>query len=476
MARRLNKNIFNDWILEHIQDYSNRIEVYIGGAGSGKSYGATQKVLLKALKYKRKVLVVRKIGRTIRHSIWSLIITHLKSSGYYDQCRINKSDFEIELPNGSLFIFKGYDDEEKIKSIDGITDIIIEEATELTEDEYTQLNLRLRVLVDYPQIYLMYNPISKKSWLYNYFHTGNAPDNARIIQTTYKDNRFLDDNYKKELENLQYRNPAYYKIYTLGEFATLDKLVFPTYRTKIISDKEIQGLHRWIGADFGFVNDPSAIVWGYLDQVNNRIYVTGEYVRKGMLNDEIASIMIDLGLSKDKSYGDSAEPKSIQEIRNKGVNMEATVKGKDSVIHGIQWIQQYEIIVDERCYKVIEELDNYTWTKDKKTGEYINTPVDTYNHCITGDTLIDTVNGQVAIKDLVNTTGIVYCKDSYNNKTTAEYYDVRLTRKNADIVKITMEDGTVFRATKDHQVYTQRGWIEINELTDSDSILKLNID
>ena len=382
MAKKLNPKIFNNWIYEHISDYSYRIEVYKGGAGSGKSFGATQKLLLKALKYKRRVLVIRKIQRTIKHSIWSLLITHLKASGYYDDCNINKSDFEIELPNGSIFIFKGLDDEEKIKSIDGITDIVIEEATEINEDEFTQLNLRLRALINEPQIYLMFNPISKKNWVFSYFFSDNKPKNCRIIETTYKDNRFLSDEYRQELENLQYRNPAYYKIYTLGEFATLDKLVFPVYKIKIVSQKEIENLKRWIGLDFGYVNDPSAIVWGYIDENNRRIYITGEYVRKGMLNDEIAEIMQDLGLAKDKSYGDSAEPKSIAEIKLKGVNIEATEKGKDSVIHGIQWIQQYEIIVDERCYKVIEELDNYTWKKDKKKGEYINEPVDTFNHTI----------------------------------------------------------------------------------------------
>lgn len=382
MARRLNPAIFNNWVYEHITDYSHRIEVYYGGAGSGKSYGATQKILLKGLKEKRTILVIRKIQRTIKHSIWALMITHLRNSGYYDQCRINRSDFEIELPNGTLFIFKGLDDEEKIKSIDGITDIVVEEATELTEDEFTQLNLRLRALVDYPQIYLMFNPISKKNWVYGYFFSGTVPLNARIIKTTYKDNRFLSEEYKEELERLQERNPAYYRIYTLGEFATLDKLVFPVYETKIISEKEIEGLPRWTGLDFGYVNDPSAIVSGYIDENNKKIYVCSEYVRKGMLNDEIAEIIIDLGLSKDKIFGDSAEPKSIEEIRRKGVNIEATEKGKDSVIHGIQWIQQYELIVDERCYKVIEELENYTWKKDKKTDEYINEPVDGFNHTI----------------------------------------------------------------------------------------------
>lgn len=382
MAKKLNKSIFNEWVLKDLTDYSYRFEVYKGGAGSGKSYGATQKVFLKALKSRRKILIIRKIQRTIKHSIWSLIITHLRNSGYFDNCSINKSDFEIELPNGSIFIFKGLDDEEKIKSIDGITDIVIEEATELTEDEFTQLNLRLRAQVDSPQIYLMFNPISRKNWVYTYFFNGNPPANARIIETTYKDNRFLSPDYEAELENLQYRNPAYYKIYTLGEFATLDKLVFSGYRTRIIRDSDIRDLPLWIGLDFGYVNDPSAIVWGYIDTAKKRLFIKGEYVRKGMLNDEIAETMIELGLAKDKSYGDSAEPKSIAEIRLKGINIESTVKGKDSVIHGIQWIQQYEIVVDERCYKVIEELDNYTWKKDKKTGDYINTPVDTFNHTI----------------------------------------------------------------------------------------------
>ena len=382
MARKLNPAIFNDWVYENIADYSNRFEVYYGGAGSGKSYGALQKVLLKALKYKRKVLVLRKIQNTVKDSVWALMKAHLTASGYYDACRINKSDYEIELPNGSIFLFKGLDDPEKIKSIDGITDIVIEEATELTEDDYTQLNLRLRAKADDKQIYLMFNPISKKNWVYDYFFVRELPDNVKIVKTTYQDNKFLDDEYRAELERLKDRNPAYYRIYCLGEFATLDKLVFPVYETKIISEADIQGLKRWIGLDFGYINDPSAIVWGYIDTERKTIYVTGEYVKRGMKNNEIAETMIDLGVHKDKSYGDSAERKSIDEIRDKGVNIDPTEKGKDSIIHGIQWIQQYNLIVDERCFKVREELDNYTWKKDKKTGEYINEPVDTFNHTI----------------------------------------------------------------------------------------------
>lgn len=380
--KKLNKKAFNKWIYDIIDDYSNRIEVYYGGAGSGKSYGAFQKVLLKALKSKRRVLVVRKVGATLKVSVWALMLSLLNASGMYSFSKINKSDFEIELPNGSIFIFKGLDDPEKIKSITDITDIVIEEATELTEDEFTQLNLRLRPKEKNPQIYMMFNPISKTNWVYNYFFCGNKPDNCLVISTTYKDNKFLSKDYCKELEKLKDRNPAYYRIYALGEFTTLDKLVFPTYITKIISDDDVKGLPRWIGLDFGYINDPSALVWGNIDTKNKKIYVRGEYVRKGMKNDEIAETMIDLGIHKDKSYGDCAERKSIDEIKDKGINIDPTEKGKGSIIHGIQWIAQYELIVDERCYKVLEELENYTWKKDKKTGEYINEPVDTFNHTI----------------------------------------------------------------------------------------------
>lgn len=380
--KKLNPKAFNKWIYRIIDNYKHRIEVYYGGAGSGKSYGGFQKVLLKAMKSKRRVLVIRKVGNTLRTSVWQLMLSLLSEAGIREHCKINKSDFEIELSNGSIFIFKGLDDSEKIKSITDITDIVIEEATELIEDDFTQLNLRLRPKEKNPQIFLFFNPVSKVNWVYKYFFSDNKPKNCLIVHTTYKDNKFLTKDYCEELDNLKNRNPAYYRIYALGEFATLDKLVFPTYTTRIISDDEVKGLARWTGLDFGYVNDPSAIVSGNIDTTNKRIFVRLEYVRKGMLNDEIAETMTSLGLHKDKSFGDSAEPKSIAEIRNKNVNIEATEKGKDSIIHGIQWIQQYELIVDERCFKVCEELDNYTWKKDKKTGEYINEPVDTFNHTI----------------------------------------------------------------------------------------------
>lgn len=378
---KLNQKYFNNWIYKNIDDYSNKLEVYYGGAGSGKSYGAVQKIILKSFNEKRKVLVIRKVQKTIKNSVWNLFIEQLTELEIIHHCRVNNSNFEIELPNGSTFLFSGLDDPEKIKSINGITDIVIEEATELNLDDFTQLLLRLRPKAKDPQIYLMFNPISKLNWVYDYFIV-NKPANALIVKTNYTDNKFLTEDYKKELERLKERNPSYYKIYALGEFATLDKLVFPVVEKRLISCEEIKGLQLLIGLDFGYINDPSALIKAYYNEKARKIYIVDEYVKKGMLNDEIANMIISLGIQKEKIYADSAEQKSIDEIKLKGINIVPTQKGKDSVIQGIQWLNQHEIIIDERCSKTIEEFENYTWKKDKQTGEYTNTPVDTYNHTI----------------------------------------------------------------------------------------------
>ena len=144
----IDDSIFNRSFVKYLEDYEHRFEVYYGGAGSGKSFFIAQKLLLKALKEKRKLLVMRKVGSTLKDSVWQLILDTLIEWLLYDECTINKSVFTIELPNDSMFLFKGMDDIEKIKSITGITDIWVEEATEFTEEDIEQLNLRLRAQKD----------------------------------------------------------------------------------------------------------------------------------------------------------------------------------------------------------------------------------------------------------------------------------------------------------------------------------------
>lgn len=378
--------VFNRHIYDHLFDYDTFTEVHYGGASSGKSHGVFQKIVIKALKdwkKPRKILVLRKVGATVRDSVFADVQSTLSYFGILNMCKVNMSAFRIELPNGAEFIFKGMDNPEKIKSIKGISDVVMEEASEFTLDDYTQLTLRLRDKAHkQKQIYLMFNPVSKANWVYNAFFV-KKPKNTVVYQTTYKDNRFLDALTRENIEELANRNEAYYKIYALGEFATLDKLVFPKYTKVLLNKDDLRQITSYFGLDYGFINDPSAFMHVKIDDDRKRLYVVEEYVKKGLTNDKIAESITALGYAKEPIRADSAEKKSNQELRNLGIGRVIDVKkGAGSVMQGIQYLLQYEWIVDERCVKTIEELENYTWKKDKATNEYINEPVDSYNHCL----------------------------------------------------------------------------------------------
>lgn len=393
--------VFNRHIYEHLFDYDTFTEVHYGGASSGKSHGVFQKIVLKALKKwdkPRKVLILRKVGSTVRDSVFADVQAALSYFGVLNLSKVNMSAFRIELPNGAELIFKGMDNPEKIKSIKGISDVVMEEASEFTLDDYTQLTLRLRDKAHkQKQIYLMFNPVSKANWVYNAFFVKN-PKNTVVYQTTYKDNRFLDDLTKENIEELANRNEAYYKIYALGEFATLDKLVFPKYEKRLLNKDELKQLPSFFGLDFGFTNDPTAFMHVKIDRENKRLYILEEYVKKGLLNNQIAEAITSLGYSKEVIMADSAEQKSVAELQTLGLRRAIPVdKGKGSVLQGIQFLQQFDIIVDERCVKTIEELENYTWQKDKHTNEYINKPCDSYNHCI--DAIRYALQNLIFVKD-----------------------------------------------------------------------------
>ena len=387
MARiilNLKKSLFNDVYYPHLLDYSRRYEVYYGGAGSGKSVFVCQKLLVKACRSKRKILIIRKYGTTLKDSVFQLVIDMLKKWQIYDNCKINLSTYTITLPNGSVFLFKGMDDSEKIKSITDITDIWCEEATELSEDEFTQLDLRLRAMAGELQLIVSFNPISKVNWVYKrWFAEGVViKEDTMILKTTYKDNRFLPLSYISALEEKINSNPNYYKIYALGEFITLDKLIFYNWRAEEFNHEEIKG-DLLVGLDFGFVNDISAIVASIIDETNKKIYIFKEYGATGKTNEDLIEIIKSLGFSKSVIMADAAEPKSIAEIKSGGIQkIRACKKGKDSILHGIQQLQQYEIIVHPNCRGIITEFENYTWQKDRQSGEYINKPIDDFNHYI----------------------------------------------------------------------------------------------
>lgn len=378
---KISRKIFNEAYFDDLFDYSFRYQVFYGGAGSGKSHFVFQKVVIKALSESRKILVIRKVARTLKDSCFQMVLDTLSKFKILSSCKINNTTFTIELPNGSTFLFKGLDDSEKIKSVAGITDIVIEEATEITQDEFTQLDLRLRAKAANQQIYLMFNPVSKVNWCYKYWFENGKPENTKILKTTYKDNRFLPADYVASLERMKATNFTYWNIYANGEFCSLDKLIYTNWR--ISAEPVPANLFLLVGLDFGFVNDETALIISRIDEENKKIYIVDEYYEKGKLNDEIAGIIKYKGIAKEVIIADAAEQKSIEEIRRAGVpRIKAAVKGQGSVLQGIQKLQQYELIVSPTCKNVIIELQNYSWKKDKATGEYVNEAQDSYNHAL----------------------------------------------------------------------------------------------
>ena len=381
-------NVFNKQIYDSLFDYSHFIEVWYGGASSGKSHGVVQKVVLKTLKhwdYPRKVLWLRKVDRTIQDSIFTDVLDCLSTWQLLPLCKVNNSNRTIHLPNGAVFLFKGMDDPEKIKSIKGLSDVVMEEASEFNQDDFTQLTLRLREPKHKQrQLFCMFNPVSKLNWTYKQWFAPDVVvnhDRVAIHQSTYKDNHFLDADNIRTIENLKETNPAYYKIYTLGEFATLDKLVFPEFEKRRLNVNTLSDLPSYFGRDFGYTNDETAFMHVKVDERNHILYIMEEYAKHGMLNSDISRMIKQMGYSKEVITADAAEPKSIAEIKRDGIyRIRPAKKGKDSIVQGIAFMQQYHIVIDDRCVKTIEEFENYTYKKDKQTNEYTNEPVDAYNH------------------------------------------------------------------------------------------------
>jgi phage terminase large subunit len=266
---------------------SNKVyKVLKGGAGSGKSYSITQIEILKAIESKQRTLWVRKVANTLRNSIFQLIRDVLsdtpleKNKDYW----VNKSEMSFEFSNGSTFILSGLDDVEKLKSIAGITRIVIEEATELEEGDFNQLDLRLRGKdLKNPSITLMFNPISANHWLCKRFFTQVNESNTLVLQTTYKDNSYLDESYKQRMEALINIDENLYRIYVLGEWGVEDpdKLFAKDYKRHIHFGKSYQELFNpnleiYLAWDFNIQNTCLAI-----QSTGDEINVLKEYHFKG---------------------------------------------------------------------------------------------------------------------------------------------------------------------------------------------------
>lgn len=382
MNLTINEEVFNSCYLDYIKDLEHKYFILVGGAGSGKSKATSQKVVLRGLSEKGiRILIVRKTFRSIKDSCFKEICTVLKDWKIYHHCRINHTDFSIVLPNGSEINFKGMDDSEKLKSIVGYSVCMVEEATEISESDYDQICLRIRNPKYKNQIYMCLNPVSKANWIYKrFFQPGTViPDDTYILKTTWRDNKFLSKEYIETIQRLKTTSPTLWKIYSEGQWTSLSRTVYENWRVESFDRTTLKGTHC-VGLDFGFVNDLTALVDMVVNESQKIIYVCRCWSATGKTNSEIASAIKSLGLEKSDIVCDSAEPKSIEELKRAGIyRVRPSKKGPDSIMYGIQRIQQYTIVVHPSCELVVNELENYTWEKNKE-GELINKPADFMNH------------------------------------------------------------------------------------------------
>lgn len=368
--------LFNP-LIGTLQKSDKRFVVNYGGSGSGKSFSQTQYEIIRCLQKTEKLLVIRKVASTLKDSVISLFTSILNQWKLHDYYTENKATQFIKFANGSEILFKGMDDPEKIKSIAGITRIWIEEASELNQVDFQQLNLRLRGKEGL-QITLTFNPIDEEHWIKSYFFDNpTVNEKTNIIRTTYKDNKFIDEAYKAELEGYQFIDKNYYKIYALGEWGGITEgRIFPIWE-QIDSFPEIDGF--WYGLDFGYSNDPTAIVktikW------RERTYFDEICYQTGMTNGDIANLFKSIGYHRELIICDSAEPKSIDELRRLGLNAVPADKGQGSIMAGIDYLKRQKILVSKRSLNIIKENKYYQWTQDKN-GKWLPKPKDFMNHII----------------------------------------------------------------------------------------------
>lgn len=373
MKVRISKKVFNSAYLP-LLDNNKRYEVIYGGAGSGKSHFVAQKKVYQHLKDKgRKTLVVRKVAKTIRNSTFALIkqvISNWKLDNLF-QVPKGQSNFEIKGPNGNSFIFTGLDDVEKLKSIVGITDIWVEEASEILEEDFNQLDLRLRGKTPYPkQITLTFNPVSALSWLKPRFFDHPDP-NALVIKTTYRDNRFIDSEYKEMIESLKDHDPVMHKIYAEGEWGELGGLILTNWEVKEISQDPNWYDNVSQGLDFGF-NHPSAFI--RVGIKDGELYVFDEVYERGLTNQELIQLVKPLVKPHERIIGDSAEPDRIKEFQQAGLWVEAAKKGPDSVRSGIDYLRHHKIYIHPSCINTIKEIQGWKYKQDK-FGNTLDEPV-----------------------------------------------------------------------------------------------------
>ena len=377
MTEALQLQLIINKTYKQVKNLDNRFVILYGGAGSGKSHYIAQHIFLSLIQTKLNWLILRKVSTTIKDSVFALLCDIIQSEDALNLFQINKTDKTIKCIHGGKVIMKGLDDPEKVKSVHGINKVWIEEASEFSEYDFNQLNLRLRGPGEKKQYFISFNPIDENHWLKKRFFDIKI-DDVFIIHTTYKDNTFLDVEYIKELEKLKDIDNYFYDVYCLGKWGKISNArVFHNY---IIEPFEIDGLKNvCYGMDFGFNHASTLIGCGYRD---GELYIFEEFFFKELTNTEFIQQIEMSAFSKNQMItADNSEPDRIKQWRQAGFSITASKKGKGSLRNGIDYLKSLKIHIHSNCVNTIKEIQSFKY-RELKDGTITEDFVEINDDCI----------------------------------------------------------------------------------------------
>jgi len=353
----------------HVRNSKAKIQVHQGGTRSGKTYSILTALI--ELCYKNTGLVIticRKTFPALRATAMRDFFEILNREEIYNPDLHNKSDATYHL-DGNLVEFISIDQPQKVRGRKRDV-LFVNEANEISLEDWRQLLLRTtgRTIIDY-------NPSDEFHWIYDEVI---PREDADFFQTTYKDNPFLPQSVLVEIERFREADENFWRVYGLGERGASRATIFTHWKEVDQIPNEFKPLHY--GIDFGYTNDPTAIVRTYTD--GHGFAVDEICYASRLTNSDISKVLRDSGVHRsDVIICDSAEPKSIDEIHGHGFNTHGARKGRDSVKNGIQFLHSRPLLITSRSVNLIKELRNYKWKEDKN-GKQLNEPVDEFNHAI----------------------------------------------------------------------------------------------
>jgi phage terminase large subunit len=376
---------------------TSRYRVLKGGKGSKKSTTTALNYIYRLMKYPdSNLLVVRAVMNTHRDSTFAQLKWAMQKLQVSHLWQCNVSPMEMTyIPTGQKILFRGFDDVLKLASTTVSKGYLcwvwIEEAYEIeSEADFDKLDLSVPRgnIPDslFKQTTLTFNPWSAEHWLKKRFFD-KPQANVSTYSTNYLINEFLDDTDRNIFKMMKETNPRKYAVAGLGEWGIAEGLVYENWEAmefdvdSLGKDDHTEWQYQsFFGLDYGYTNDPTAFIAFALNPITKQMFIYDEHYEKKMLNSDIANMIISKGYAKEKIRADAAEPKSNDDLRRLGISrIQPSVKGKDSILNGIQKISEYKIFVHPRCVNTIKELSSYRYEVDKFDNG-INKPIDYDNH------------------------------------------------------------------------------------------------